>query len=183
MLCENCKTNEATIHYTEIINDEKSEHHICFECAKKINLPGMIKGAEADFPFVSLLKGLLSTNTQRNNLEDSPMMHVCCPGCGMSFDEFTTVGKFGCAECYSVFGPLIEDNMKRIHGDSHHRGKVYKHNDSLPIMEFEKEDPFERLAELRGQLKRAVEVEDFEEAARIRDLIKNIEKVKTQEED
>ena len=80
MLCENCHQNEASIHYTEIINGVKKEHHICMDCARRLNFAGM----SASRPVRSL------TN-------------------GMTFDEFTMVGKFGCAECYGVFGPLIEE--------------------------------------------------------------------------
>ena len=126
MLCENCHQNEASIHYTEIINGVKREHYLCMECARKLNFSGLGDMSDTEFPFVRLLTGLLSAGGGGKELEDSPMMHVCCPGCGMSFDEFTMVGKFGCAECYGVFAPLIEDNMKRIHGDSVHRGKKYK---------------------------------------------------------
>ena len=124
MLCENCHQNEASIHYTEIINGVKKEHHICMDCARRLNFAGMSDSSDAEFPFVRLLTGLLAGNSAQ--VEDGPMMHIRCPGCGMTFDEFTMVGKFGCAECYGVFGPLIEDNMKRLHGDSVHRGKIYK---------------------------------------------------------
>ena len=113
MLCENCHQNEASIHYTEIINGVKKEHHICMDCARRLNFAGMSDSSDAEFPFVRLLTGLLAGNSAQ--VEDGPMMHIRCPGCGMTFDEFTMVGKFGCAECYGVFGPLIEDNMKRLH--------------------------------------------------------------------
>lgn len=186
MLCENCHQNEASIHYTEIINGVRTEHHICMECARKLKLTGWQDGADGEFPFVRLLTGLLSAGGNGKNLEDSPMMHVCCPGCGMSFDEFTTVGKFGCAECYGVFGPLIEDNMKRIHGDSKHRGKKYKkyieHTDdnesgndnTLPVMEYENKKENTDISELNKRLQEAVEIENFEEAARLRDVIKQL---------
>ena len=121
MLCENCHQNEASIHYTEIINGVKKEHHICMDCARRLNFAGMSDNSDSEFPFVRLLTGLLAGNSAQ--VEDGPMMHIRCPGCGMTFDEFTMVGKFGCAECYGVFGPLIEDNMKRLHGDSVHKGK------------------------------------------------------------
>lgn len=126
MLCENCKENEATIHYTEIINGVKTEHHLCSECASKLDLTEYASVLDSDFPFVKLLTGLLASNGMLGEEVDTPMMHVRCPQCGMNFQEFTQVGKFGCAECYDVFGPLIEDNMKKIHGSVEHTGKVYK---------------------------------------------------------
>ncbi|MDY4743096.1 MAG: UvrB/UvrC motif-containing protein [Lachnospira sp.] len=183
MLCENCHQNEASIHYTEIINGVKREHYLCMECARKLNFSGLGDMSDTEFPFVRLLTGLLSAGGGGKELEDSPMMHVCCPGCGMSFDEFTMVGKFGCAECYGVFAPLIEDNMKRIHGDSVHRGKKYKsgsgdmpvsgerNDNTLAIMKDENDDPVETLKELNRKLREAVEIENFEEAAKLRDKI------------
>lgn len=184
MLCENCHQNEASIHYTEIINGVKREHYLCMECARKLNFSGLGDMSDTEFPFVRLLTGLLSAGGGGKELEDSPMMHVCCPGCGMSFDEFTMVGKFGCAECYGVFAPLIEDNMKRIHGDSVHRGKKYKsgsgdmpvsgerNDNTLAIMKDENDDPVETLKELNRKLREAVEIENFEEAAKLRDKIR-----------
>ena len=184
MLCENCHQNEASIHYTEIINGVKREHYLCMECARKLNFSGLGDMSYTEFPFVRLLTGLLSAGGGGKELEDSPMMHVCCPGCGMSFDEFTMVGKFGCAECYGVFAPLIEDNMKRIHGDSVHRGKKYKsgsgdmpvsgerNDNNLAIMKDENDDPVETLKELNRKLREAVEIENFEEAAKLRDKIR-----------
>lgn len=186
MLCENCHKNEASIHYTEIINGIKREHHICMECAGKLGFSGIADSADSEFPFVRLLTGLLAGNSAQ--VEDGPVMHIRCPGCGMTFDEFTMVGKFGCAECYGVFGPLIEDNMKRLHGDSVHRGKVYKKYqkqagadtaaDTLPVMqaEDEKEAVAERIRELDMKLREAVEIENFEEAARLRDAIRQLKK-------
>ena len=184
MLCENCHQNEASIHYTEIINGVKREHYLCMECARKLNFSGLGDMSDTEFPFVRLLTGLLSAGGGGKELEDSPMMHVCCPGCGMSFDEFTMVGKFGCAECYAVFAPLIKDNMKRIHGDSVHRGKKYKsgsgdmpvsgerNDNNLAIMKDENDDPVETLKELNRKLREAVEIENFEEAAKLRDKIR-----------
>ena len=161
MLCENCHQNEASIHYTEIINGVKKEHHICMDCARRLNFAGMSDSSDAEFPFVRLLTGLLAGNSAQ--VEDGPMMHIRCPGCGMTFDEFTMVGKFGCAECYGVFGPLIEDNMKRLHGDSVHRGKIYKkysglsdennETDTLPVMQDEKDDYESRIMELGIKLR------------------------------
>lgn len=186
MLCENCHQNEASIHYTEIINGVKKEHHICMDCARRLNFAGMSDNSDSEFPFVRLLTGLLAGNSAQ--VEDGPMMHIRCPGCGMTFDEFTMVGKFGCAECYGVFGPLIEDNMKRLHGDSVHKGKKYKkykdqahdndESDVLQVMKAENAEKSveERIRELNMKLREAVEIENFEEAARLRDMIKKLKK-------
>jgi protein arginine kinase activator len=198
MVCENCNENEATVHYTEIVNGIRTEHHLCSECAGKLDLSGYASVLDSDFPFVKLLTGLLASNGLIGEEIDNPMLHVKCPQCGMNFEEFTHVGKFGCAECYNVFGPLIEDNMKKIHGSSEHRGKNYKiiehkeaHNkagtkitkignkNTRKSIEREKTtDILDEVADLNAKLKEAVEMENYEAAALYRDEIKELKERK-----
>lgn len=178
MLCENCNINEATVHFTEIHNGIQTEHHLCSECAADIEIPGYSYSINSNFPFVQLLTGLLAAGGLAAVQRDTPLQHVCCPNCGMSFEEFTRVGKFGCAECYDVFGPLIDDNMKCIHGDNVHRGKTYhqreldakKHTENMAEEQSTAGDL--NLNQLQIRLKEAIELENFEEAARYRDEIK-----------
>ena len=187
MLCENCKENEATIHYIEIINGVKTEHHLCSACADKLDLSDYVSVLDIDIPFVKLLTGLLSSNGANEEESDNPMVHVKCPKCGMNFIEFTKVGKFGCEECYDVFGPLIEDNMKKLHGSIEHKGKVYQsnikskaskkistksENEKKETSETKVETIMDQIAELNRQLKEAIRTEDYEKAATIRDQVK-----------
>ena len=108
MLCENCNENEATFHYTEVVNGIMTQHHLCSECAAKMGLTGFAESPSADFPFARLLTGLLAASNRSTQEQDNPMMNVKCPKCGMKYQEFIRIGKFGCADCYDVFGPLIE---------------------------------------------------------------------------
>lgn len=179
MLCENCNVNEATVHFTEIRNGVQTEHHLCSECAAKLEVPGYMENYGNEFPFVRLLTGLLAAGGMAAVQRDTAMQHICCPGCGMSFEEFTRIGKFGCAECYDVFGPLIDDNMKCIHGSNVHRGKIYKEDSSGKDSENNQKQSesgelsFEQqLGKLQMNLREAVELENFEEAAHFRDEIK-----------
>lgn len=177
MLCENCRKNTATVHFTEIRNGVQTEHHLCGECAVKLDVPGYQDGLSSDFPFVQLLTGLLAAGGMAAVRQETPLHHISCPGCGMKFDEFTRVGKFGCAECYDVFGPLIDDNMKCIHGDNVHNGKKYKaeadsDNENVSSSDSEENVKKHHLEELQLRLKEAVEIENFEEAARFRDEIR-----------
>lgn len=176
MLCENCNVNEATIHFTEIRNGIQTEHHLCSKCAATLDVPGYLDGMNKEFPFVKLLTGLLAAGGVTAAMQDTPLQHICCPGCGMSFDEFTRVGKFGCAECYSVFGPLIDDKMKYIHGENVHRGKKYNQKNVLENghkkSQSDEESKENELENLQLKLREAVEIENFEEAARLRDEIK-----------
>lgn len=171
MICERCNHNEASIHFTEVINGARTEHHLCSECAKKMEL-----GYGGEFSFAKLLTGLFASARQASGDATSPMAHVVCPECGMNFEEFTQVGKFGCAECYGVFGPLIDDNMKKIHGSNTHMGKVYKNDDINEGLINKAEVPKISIADeeklLRAKLKEAIELEEYEDAAKIRDQIK-----------
>ena len=77
-----------------------------------MGLTGFAESPSADFPFARLLTGLLAASNRSTQEQDNPMMDVKCPKCGMKYQEFIRIGKFGCADCYDVFGPLIEDNIK-----------------------------------------------------------------------
>lgn len=171
MLCENCNKNEATIHYTEISNGVKSEHHVCSECAKGLDLSYYSDVLDSEFPFAKLLTGLLASKMMMGQESDNPMTHVICPKCGMNYDEFTKVGKFGCAECYNVFGPLIEEHMKKLHGSNIHKGKLYRNTEKSP-----KEIPNQEktVDVLNAKLKEAIKLENYEEAAKLRDEIKSM---------
>lgn len=177
MLCENCRKKEASVHLTEIHNGVQTERHLCGECAVKLEVPGYQEVMNDEVPFVQLLTGLLAAGGMAAVRQETPLHHISCPGCGMKFDEFTRVGKFGCAECYDVFGPLIDDNMKCIHGDNVHNGKKYKteaakDNEGEASSDSEANVKKQHLEELQLRLKEAVEIENFEEAARFRDEIR-----------
>lgn len=174
MLCENCNKNDATIHYTEIINGVMREHHICSECAKELDLSYYSDGLNSELPFAKLLTGLLASKMLLQQESNNPMTHVICPKCGMNYDEFTKVGKFGCAECYNVFGPLIEEHMKKLHGNSIHTGKQYRSSDNIAE---ESDNPERELEILEAKLKEAIKLENYEEAATIRDNIKEIKEI------
>jgi len=179
MLCENCNKNDATIHYTEIVNGVMSEHHICSECAKDLDLSYYSDGLSSELPFAKLLTGLLVSKMLSQQESNNLMTHVICPKCGMNYDEFTKVGKFGCAECYNVFGPLIEEHMKKLHGNSVHTGKQYR---KFNIVTEETDDSQRDLEILDAKLKESIKLENYEEAAQFRDEIKEIkERIETNE--
>lgn len=171
MLCENCNQNEATIHYTEIMNGVMKEHHVCSECAKELDLGYYSDGLNSELPFAKLLTGLLASKMLLQQENDNPMTHIICPKCGMNYNEFTKAGKFGCAECYNVFGPLIEEHIKKLHGNTVHTGKSYKSPDDRiePTEDFHTD-----LEILDAKLKEAITFENYEEAAKIRDEMKEI---------
>jgi protein arginine kinase activator len=174
MLCENCNKREASVHYTEVVNGLATEHHLCSECAAKLGITGYASVLNSDFPFVKLLTGLLSAGRGMSFESDSPMQYVKCPQCGLTYEEFAQIGKFGCGECYNVFGPLIGDNMKKLHGNNSHAGKIYKKKNTTKESLGQKQKDAKKIAELEQKLAEAVTLENFEMAAALRDEIKSL---------
>ena len=103
MLCEICGENEATFHYSEVVNGNKTEHHLCSECAAKTDISYYTNLLDGDGRLGQLLSGLLGMPVGGG--QDDPKTHVVCPGCHLSYGEFIKNSAFGCAECYNVFGP------------------------------------------------------------------------------
>lgn len=162
MLCDECGKREATFHYTEIINGVSTELHLCELCAKKrgFTLP-------AAFSLADLLGGLVEP-------EQIPPLEaeLSCKNCGFTYSNFKNIGLLGCSQCYSSFHKMLEPLLKKIHGASKHVGKFPGRRKK------EKREESSDVQLLREKLKDAVAREKFEEAAKLRDKIKEIEKVK-----
>lgn len=161
MLCEVCKKKEATVHLTEIINDKVTKLNLCEECAKE-------KGTEMEehFGLSDLLAGLadLGSTTEPELLDN-----VKCPTCGFTYQDFRKVGRLGCGDCYDAFKKQLAPLLKRIHGSDRHTGKI-------PLMVGKTVKDTRNLQDLKVRMEKAIQTEDFEEAARLRDKIKDMEK-------
>ncbi|MFR3728151.1 UvrB/UvrC motif-containing protein [Lacrimispora sp.] len=185
MLCERCKIREANIQYTEVVNGVKKEHHFCAQCAKEMDYGVYAAIFDGEFPLGKLLSGLLGIE----ETEEGPdkLHQIVCPACGTSYDAFVRDSRFGCADCYSVFGPLMEDSLKQLQGNLVHTGKVpvYQNSDagaSDGVQKKEKSVTDEasvqekELYELDSKLKEALRFEDYETAAVCRDRIRELKK-------
>lgn len=173
MLCDVCNKREAKIYYTEIINGKKSEQHLCEECAAehtsfKIKNPLTNK----EFSIGGLLSGILESYNLVENKEENTS-EPACKNCGMKYNEFLEQGKFGCASCYQSFGKLLSKSFRTIHGADVHTGKKPKGyiSETNRIV-----NGLSEQEKLSIQLQQAIEQEEFEEAARIRDVIKELKK-------
>lgn len=163
MLCNICHKNEATVHLTEIIDNQITELHLCEECARK-------KGAQMEqhFGLADLLAGLADLGQQ---FEVVGKTETKCPNCGLTYEDFRRIGRLGCSECYQVFKDSLGVLLKRIHGSTQHLGRT-------PVSKPGKEKEVKKESEvdvLRAQLQRAIKMEEFEEAARLRDKIRALE--------
>jgi protein arginine kinase activator len=164
MLCQSCKQRAATIHLTEISNNQRNETHLCQECAQAQGLT-----VKTQIPLNELLNTLLSTQSQtgeQDSAEGKPAEHAC-PHCGMTLKRFAKESLLGCPEDYKEFKeelmPLIDKNQN---GKSYHSGKTPSHMPDASRKEIE-------LTSLRRQLEQAVRNEDYETAARLRDRIQS----------
>lgn len=160
MLCQLCQKNEATIEFTEIINNEVIQLHLCEQCAHE-------KGIEMEqhFSIADLLAGM---GDLTEGVETKEVM-AKCPACGMTWVDFRKIGRLGCGECYKAFRQNLLPLLKRIHGSTRHTGRVKSGKAFATAGKPE-------LQELRQKLQRAIENEEFEEAVKIRDKIRELEK-------
>jgi len=163
MLCDNCKKRTATVHITKITNHQKTERHLCEQCARQtgeINAPFNASLSVNDF-----LKGLFATGFEEAQLPVEPT----CARCGMSYSDFSRSGKIGCSACYKTFKQRIRPLVKRIHGTYQHTGKIPVRCGGILALK-------QQLQRLKEQLQRHVQREEYEEAARLRDQIHQLEK-------
>jgi protein arginine kinase activator len=164
MLCQDCGKKEAVVHLTQVINEEKVVLNLCRECAEKRGFRNPLEGVP--FPLAEFLASMLS-QAQVPKLGKQP--HLVCSACGISFSDFAQSGRLGCGNCYLTFRNQLNDLLRKIHGSTQHQGK-------LPQAAGDVMKPLREERKLQEELKRAVQEEDFEKAAQIRDKLKTLAK-------
>lgn len=165
MWCEQCKQRTATVHLTKIVNQEKTELHLCEICAQQSGVEWGIL-FEPSFSLQQLLAGMVEGEDHPGKIaEEGPQ----CPHCGLMFADFRQNGLIGCAYCYETFGEGLDPLFRRIQGSVVHHGKVPLRTGGMVRVRKEIEG-------LRGQLQEAVQREDYEKAALLRDEIRRREK-------
>jgi protein arginine kinase activator len=171
MVCENCREREAVIHLTQIVDNSVTTMHLCEPCAAE---KGVETGTSvAKFP----LGDFLATLGKTGGSEPAEAgLDLPCRACGATLRDFRTTGRLGCAVCYESFEAHLRDLLRRLHGSATHVGEPY--HDSAKAEKAAKAAtarPGGRLDDLRDQLRRAVESENFELAAELRDQIRVLE--------
>ena len=166
MMCQNCGKNEAVFHYKSNINGEVTEQHLCSECASALGYDNMSVFKPHDF-FGSMLSDIFGTSLpQPGSLV--PRGVLACPLCGSTARDIQNTGKVGCAQCYDVFSDLLTPYVRRIHGNARHSGKI-------PESAGHELKTKREIASLKSQLAEAIENQEFEKAAELRDSIKALE--------
>jgi protein arginine kinase activator len=167
--CERCGEHAAQVRYTEYRDGESKKEMICFDCAKSLGFE--VESAEKEPPSepppgppaaVVLVSASLKPAVR------AVPEHERCPRCGLTSAEFQRLSRFGCAHCYEVFGPALDNWFQKIHGATRHRGRLPGRSEEKSPSNPETLD----VADLQHKLARAVHDEDFEEAARLRDLLR-----------
>jgi protein arginine kinase activator len=191
MLCEKCKTREANVQLTQMVNGEVTTHHYCMKCAGMMNIVN--SPMLDDFPLAKMLAGLLAIQ-ENDETDTAEYMDIECPTCHTKYSDIASDSKFGCPDCYDVFDPLISDTIKQLQGSDHHKDSTAADRAQEDIREDVKADitrdimpsamdarKTEKLMELRRLLKVALANEEYEEAAAYRDQIRDLESGKTDE--
>lgn len=157
MICNVCGTKEATIHLTEIVNGKMAEIHICEACAEE-------KGTEFKtyFNFGDLLAGVSGLDKMLGaSGKQTPLV---CKDCGMDYEDFAKNGRLGCAGCFTSFRKPLAIVIKQVQRASSHVGKK-------PLRIPKETRSVHDLRQLQERLRKSIQEEAFEEAARLRDEI------------
>ncbi len=163
MKCDICGKREASVHLTEVVNNNINKLHLCDQCAQD-------KGQEiqSHFGLNDLLSGLMDFGPGMHDEKMESLSGVKCPLCGVTFYDIQRTGKLGCGICYDKFKEPISELLKKIHGAERHVGK-------MPMDSGEGVDREQDIVALKRKIDDLVKQEAFEQAALIRDKIKEIE--------
>lgn len=168
MKCQNCGKQEATVRYTENVNGNKKEMHLCYHCAKKLGF--------ADFtnlfsPMFVEMPDLLNTK------------ELSCLECGYTFDDYAKSGLFGCPDCYDIFQDRLDDLFLKTQGKNRHV-ELRRRIQPTSVVEPERKEvkpkrvrktKEQKIEELKTKIQKLIQEENYEEAAKVRDQIKELE--------
>lgn len=204
MKCSNCKQNDATVKYLQIINGEKTELFLCENCAEEFGIDNLDITIPMDFSsFISDFFDNFNEQELLSALTESKVQK--CRNCGLSYEEFVKTGKLGCVDCYDVFKDRIDLITKNIQGSSKHKGRgcvsnlnfgesgsksgeknLSKEENNINIVDINVDKKIsnkdvkqsinknEEIEILKMKLKSAIKEERYEDAAKIRDKIKEL---------
>lgn len=165
MLCQRCQKRIANVHFTQIVNNNKVELYLCEHCAKE-------KGQfsfSSPFGISNFFPGLTESVAGGGMQFMHPLQQEeICSRCGMSYEEFQKTGKLGCSNCYHLFGDRMKPILRRLHGNAGHTGKV-------PGKVAESLQASREMEDLKEQLGKAIQREEYEKAAELRDRIRALE--------
>lgn len=169
MLCQKCKKNEANTHVKSVVNGNYEEYMLCSECAKEMGYTNLWSDMSSDFGSIlgSFFSNALPARSETTR----------CKTCGSTYHDIAKSGQVGCADCYELFLSELMPSIRRIHGNTTHCGK----RPGFALKEGTKADEVNIESEidvLKNKLQKAIEEQNFELAAELRDKIKEKEESK-----
>lgn len=161
MMCQKCGKNVATVHSVESINGVTTETYLCSECAKETGVMGNMDSMMQNMSFGNdLLKSFFGFGE-----ESRPTLGKTCSHCGTSLLDFEKTGRMGCPDCYTQFHDDVIPVLKRVQRNVQHTGSAPENQQNAKALEIEA---------LKKEMSAAIEVEDFEKAAKLRDKINKL---------
>jgi len=164
MRCEKCKKNTATIRMQSNTNGLMMDTYLCEDCSEEFEISVLLD---------KLFKGLKGKPGAMKGSTAIPP-DTTCGTCGMAFADLTEGGNLGCTDCYQAFLTVLEPVLSNTHGAVQHIGKLPKRNGE--VLKREK-----HVDTLRTHMRQAIEEEDFNRAAFLRDQIKKLAEVNDDE--
>jgi protein arginine kinase activator len=163
MLCDTCKERDAVVHLTRIVDNAVTQLHLCEKCAAE-------KGVETTIALPQHPLGDILQAVQQQAAQQSPPTAAAetgvCQFCGATARDFRATGRLGCAHCYEAMEQSLRELLRRLHGSSTHVGVRYEPPHPELVGELNEQ------AALRDRLRRAIESEQFELAAELRDRLR-----------
>lgn len=180
MLCEKCGKNEATFYYRENVNGTEKSYKLCSACAAEMQKSGEIRTGMGEDPMTKMMKlfsgddliggDLLGSDSLFGRLMGTSQATgkaKSCALCGSSFQDIAKSGKAGCPACYETFAAELAPSIRRIHGRTSHTGQI-------PARFREENEKKQKIAALEAELKEAVKNENYERAAELRDILRDL---------
>ena len=161
MLCSACKEKPATVHLTQIVGDKMQKLDLCEECAKTKGINDPTSFGLADLDMVLGLGASQQLESAAGGVE------LKCPRCGFTQADFKKSGRLGCPECYITFAEGLAGLLKTMHKGTRHTGKA-------PEALRATRENADKLKTLQTRLGKAIKDENYEQAAQVRDEIKQI---------
>ena len=173
MLCQKCKAKEANTHVKSVVNGEYEEYMLCSDCAKEMGYTNLWSDMHSDFNSIlgSFFSNALPARSEATR----------CSTCGSTYYDISKTGQVGCANCYELFLSELMPSIRRIHGNTTHCGKTPLNSvreNKVELNSTAKKQQEPTVEELRKLLNDAVNEQNFELAAQLRDKIKEMEESK-----
>lgn len=166
MICQVCQQREASIHYTEVVNNNVVKLELCSVCAEEKGLTPF--GSPGELSMDQFVVNVTAKEVDQTDQDSS--FTESCPTCNYTYVDFRKSGRLGCPDCYLHFQPQLIPLLRDLH-----RGDAVRHVGRGPKSLGERFEKEKMLEELRKALEEEVERENYEEAARIRDKIRSVE--------